>query len=168
MKRSLRTEGASLGEIEELYRRDLDRFVRVSAAILGDREAARDAVHEGFAVAIRKRRSYAGRGAVESWLWQVVLNTVRNYRGRFRATVALDSDSVATPSVNGTAEVAEGLRAALLALPDRQRLVVFLHYYADLDYRRIAPILGIREGTVGATLNAARAALREHMKEAVQ
>jgi DNA-directed RNA polymerase specialized sigma24 family protein len=63
MIRGARQRDASLQVIEELYRRDLDRFVRVSAGILGDRDAARDAVHEGFAVAIRKRRSYAARRA---------------------------------------------------------------------------------------------------------
>ena len=45
-------------------------------------------------------------------------------------------------------------------LPERQRLVLFLRYYADLDYRQIADALGIRRGTVGATLNQAHAALR--------
>ncbi len=59
--RGHRRRGASLDAIEAIYRRDLDRFVRVSTGMLGDREAARDAVDEGFAVAIRKRGSYAGR-----------------------------------------------------------------------------------------------------------
>src|SRR5918998_642480 len=147
--------GASLDAIEAIYRRDLDRFVRVSTGMLGDREAARDGVHEGFAVAIRKRGSYAGRGTVESWLWQVVLNAVRNYRRGSRPTTALESDLPATASSNGSAGSTERLRAALLALSDRQRLIVFLHYYADLDYRQIARILDIREGTVGATLSTA-------------
>jgi RNA polymerase sigma factor (sigma-70 family) len=168
MMRGRRREGASLDAIEELYRRDLDRFVRVAAGMLGDREAARDAVHEGFAAAIRKRGSYAGRGTVESWLWQVVLNTVRNYHRRSRPAAALEPELVSTSSANGRAGSTERLRAALLALTDRQRLIVFLHYYADLDYRRIAQILGISEGTVGATLSAARSALRDHLKEAVQ
>jgi RNA polymerase sigma factor (sigma-70 family) len=165
--RGHRRRGASLDAIEAIYRRDLDRFVRVSAGMLGDREAARDAVHEGFAVAIRKRGSYAGRGTVESWLWQVVLNAVRNYRRGSRPATALESDRPATPSANGSAGSTERLRAALLALSERQRLIVFLHYYADLDYRQIAQILDIREGTVGATLTAARAALRDHLEEAV-
>jgi len=46
------------------------------------------------------------------------------------------------------------------ALPERQRLMVFLRYYADLDYRAIATALGVKTGTVSATLNAAHAALR--------
>ena len=153
---------ASLEEIEELYRRDLDRFVRVATAILGDRDAARDAVQDGFAVAVRKRRSYSGRGALGGWVWQVVLNTVRNQaRRRPPVPVQLPYE---LPSSNGSHE--EGrLQAALLALPERQRLVVFLHYYADLDYRTIASALAIQEGTVGATLTTARAALRSSLME---
>ena len=42
----------------------------------------------------------------------------------------------------------------------RQREVLFLHYYADLDYATIAGALGISPGTVGATLSTARARLR--------
>ena len=45
-------------------------------------------------------------------------------------------------------------------LTERQREIVFLHYYADLDYAAIAEALAISPGTVGATLNAARQALR--------
>jgi 23S rRNA G2069 N7-methylase RlmK/C1962 C5-methylase RlmI len=45
-------------------------------------------------------------------------------------------------------------------LTDRQREVLFLHYYADLDYTTIAEALGISTGTVGATLSTARRLLR--------
>jgi RNA polymerase sigma factor (sigma-70 family) len=152
---------ATLEEIEELYRRDLDRFVRVATAILGDREAAPDAVQDGFAVAVRKRRLYSGRGPLAGWVWQVVVNTVRNARRRERPMLELRDVAA---SSNGTSESGR-LQVALAALPERQRLVVFLHYYADLDYRTIATALGIREGTVGATLTAARAALKNALTE---
>jgi RNA polymerase sigma factor (sigma-70 family) len=58
------------------------------------------------------------------------------------------------------------VRAAVAALPERQRLALFLRYYADLDYASIAAALGVAEGTVAATLNAAHKALRESLKEA--
>jgi RNA polymerase sigma factor (sigma-70 family) len=51
------------------------------------------------------------------------------------------------------------------ALPERQRLVLFLRYYADLDYEGIADALDISSGTVGATLNQAHAALRKQLEE---
>jgi len=50
-------------------------------------------------------------------------------------------------------------------LPERQRLVVFLRYYADLDYSAIAEALEISPGTVAATLNSARASLRSVLEE---
>jgi RNA polymerase sigma factor (sigma-70 family) len=50
-------------------------------------------------------------------------------------------------------------------LPERQRLAVFLRYYADLDYTAIGEALGISAGTVAATLNAAHAALRGRLEE---
>jgi hypothetical protein len=50
--------------------------------------------------------------------------------------------------------------AAIGALPERQRLVLFLRYYADLDHRGIATALGIRPGTVGAALHEAHRSVR--------
>ena len=47
-------------------------------------------------------------------------------------------------------------RAALASLLERQRLALFLRYYADLDYAGIAEALGISRGRlVSATLHAA-------------
>jgi RNA polymerase sigma factor (sigma-70 family) len=43
----------------------------------------------------------------------------------------------------------------LAALPERQRTVVFLRYFADLGYRTIAETLDVEVGTVSATLHAA-------------
>jgi len=53
------------------------------------------------------------------------------------------------------------LRALVATLPERQRLVLFLRYYADLDYQAIGGVLGIATGTVSATLNQAHGARPE-------
>jgi RNA polymerase sigma factor (sigma-70 family) len=50
-------------------------------------------------------------------------------------------------------------------LPERQRLALFLRYYADLDYRSIADVLGVEVGTVSATLSAAHSSLRRALSE---
>ena len=55
------------------------------------------------------------------------------------------------------------LRVRVAALPERQKLVVFLRYFADLSYVEIAEALEIRVGTVSATLNCARRPLRDAM-----
>jgi RNA polymerase sigma factor (sigma-70 family) len=158
---------ASLEEIEAVYRRRLSEFRRVAAAISGDRDAATDVVQEAFVRAVRDRASFEGRGSLEAWLWRIVVNTSANHR---RATVGFErvAGSVAEPHAsNGSVPAEAGAVAvALAALPERQRLVLFLRYYADLEYSTIAETLGIRPGTVGATLHAARAALQKRLASA--
>ena len=57
------------------------------------------------------------------------------------------------------------VRAVIAALPERQRLVLFLRHYADLDYETIAQATGIERGTVAATLHAAHRKVRDAMTE---
>jgi RNA polymerase sigma-70 factor (ECF subfamily) len=138
-------------ELEALYRERLSDFTRAAAAIAGDEESGRDAVQEAFAKALRKRRRFRGDGSLEAWVWRIVVNAARD-AGRKRRRAA----SAPTPVEARAGEL--GLPLELLT--ERQREVLFLHYYADLDYTTIAHALGISSGTVGATLNAARQTLR--------
>jgi DNA-directed RNA polymerase specialized sigma24 family protein len=146
-------------EIESLYRSDFARFVRVAQAIVGDREAAREAVQDGFADALRSAGQWAAKGPLEAWVWRCVVNRAR--KARPRRTLAL----LAEAGVGGQ-DPDPDLRAYLVALPERQRLVVFLRYFADLNYREIAEALEVEVGTVSATLSAAHKSLRAAFEEA--
>jgi RNA polymerase sigma-70 factor (ECF subfamily) len=53
------------------------------------------------------------------------------------------------------------VRDAVVALSVRQRAVIVLTYWADLDPRTVAERLGISEGSVRRHLARARAHLRE-------
>jgi RNA polymerase sigma-70 factor (ECF subfamily) len=154
------SEGASLAEIERVYRQRVPEFRRVAAAILGNREAARDAVQDGFALAVRKRTTFRGEGSLEAWLWRVVVNAAREQQ---RQPGDVPQAFPAETSQNGTVEdeADARVRVALSLLPERQRLVLFLRYYADLDYRTIAETLDVAPGTVGVTLSTARARLQQ-------
>jgi DNA-directed RNA polymerase specialized sigma24 family protein len=138
-------------ELEALYRDRLTEFTRVAAAIAGDGESGRDAVQDAFAKALRKRRRFRGEGNLEAWVWRIVVNAARDAGRRQRRNVA-----AALPVETR----AEELGLPLELLGERQREVLFLHYYADLDYTTIADALGISPGTVGATLSVARQTLR--------
>jgi RNA polymerase sigma factor (sigma-70 family) len=153
----------TLEEIESLYRERLAVFGRVARGIVGDDEAARDAVQEAFASAVRNRGSFRGDGSLEGWVWRVVVNTARMQRRAeaSRTAVPLPDDQPA----NGHPQPDPQLRAAVAALPERQRLALFLFYFADLDYATIAEALEISPGTVAATLNSARASLRRVLEE---
>ena len=160
----LRRKGASVDAIERVYRARLPEFRRVAAAISGDRELALDAVQEGFATALRKRTQYRGDGSLDGWVWRTVVNATYSQRRRLRPAAPLAEEAAPRENGHGSAD-ADRVRAALLLIPERQRLVIFLHYYADLDYAAIADVLGISTGTVGATLHTARAAMRRLLEE---
>ena len=159
-----RQEGADPAEIEAIYRAWLANFRRVAAAIVGDVERGSDAVQEAFGNALRKRRSFRREAALEAWLWRLVVNHARDeLRSARRAPVPV------LLSANGSTTHEDArLAAAIAALPERQRLAVFLRYYADLDYASIAEALGVKGGTVAAALNAAHENLRKTLAEALR
>jgi RNA polymerase sigma factor (sigma-70 family) len=156
-------EKASVVAIEAVYRQRFHRFVQVAEAVCGDPGLARDAVQNAFAAAIRTRSEFRGEARLESWLWGCVLNAARKTRrDRLEGLTGVDEERAAT---NGHAVESSSLRQALAGLPERQRQVLFLRHFADLDYASIAEALGISTGTVGATLNQAHSALRRLLEE---
>lgn len=148
-------------QIESLYRAQFRQFERVARAITGDGDSALEAVQEGFADALRHSGDWSGRGPLEGWVWRCVVNRAR--KARRRPVFELPAGE---RWADGGREDAE-LASRIAALPERQRLVVFLRYFADLEYREIATALGIETGTVSATLHAAHASLRAGYKEAL-
>lgn len=149
-----------LTQIESLYNRRFTHFTRVARAIVGDRERATEAVQDGFANVIRSRATFRGEGQLDAWVWRAVVNAARKaVRTPFPETGSNGSEPVELPPP------LPELAPLIAALPERQRLVVFLRYYADLDYRTIAEVLGVQVGTVSATLASAHATVRSALEE---
>jgi RNA polymerase sigma factor (sigma-70 family) len=149
-----------LAELETLYRARFPYFTQVARAIVGDRERATEAVQEAFASAIRGRHRFRGEGTLEAWVWRAVVNAARDATRRPLVEVG----AVQEPTYEPPAAARE-LAPLVASLPERQRLVVFLRYYADLDYRAIADVLEIELGTVSATLASAHANLRKRLRK---
>lgn len=152
------------GELEGVYRRRYRQFLRVALAILGDEATAHDAVQDGFAQALHEQSSFRGEGPLEAWVWRMVVNASLAARRR-RVARQEASEAADVASANGHAADESGVRAWVAALPERQRLAVYLRYYADLDYRSIADALGVEVGTVSASLSSAHQALRRSLEE---
>jgi RNA polymerase sigma-70 factor, ECF subfamily len=153
-------------QIEAVYRRRYSKFLRVAVAILRDEQLAEEAVHDAFVRALRHRRGFDRRGSLEAWLWRIVVNEARRVRAHSHGELEppLVTCEPAPQATNGHREEGE-VEALVAALPERQRLALFLRYYADLDYDAIAAALGVQPGTVAATLHAAHAALRRRLTE---
>jgi RNA polymerase sigma-70 factor, ECF subfamily len=120
-------------QLEKLYRSHGQRFARLAWAITGDRELAWDALQEGFARALSQHVSYRGHGRPEAWVARIVANAAQDALRRQRREArpfAIEPDGESEAPGDDSM-----LQAAVAALPERQRLAIFLRYYADFDLR---------------------------------
>jgi RNA polymerase sigma factor (sigma-70 family) len=159
------SEAELLAEIESLYRERFPDFVAVAASIVGGRESAREVVQDAFAAVVRSRRDFRREAPLEAWVWRAVINAARKKKQRYAREARAHAAAIAGNGSFPHSEEGLELAALVAALPERQRLVLFLRYYADLDYRRIAQVLGVQTGTVSASLHAAHKALRQALSE---
>jgi RNA polymerase sigma-70 factor (sigma-E family) len=86
---------------------------------------------------------------------------LRHLRVVRRAPREPDRDIASAESTVLAGQANRTLRDALVSLPQRQRQVLVLRYWLDLDQPAIAETLGIAVGTVKATTHHAMAALRK-------
>jgi len=147
-----------LAAIESAYADGFGRYVRLAAAVSGRGEGATDLVQEAFARAVRSRASFRGDGPIEGWIARIVVNVARDAARRGPAPVS--AMAAGEPDAEPI-----GIGPLVAALPERQRLVLFLRYYADLPYAAIADALELDVGTIGPTLTAALRTLRARMSE---
>ena len=162
MRTTAERRAITLRELESLYERHFGAFAHCAYAITADRELARDAVQEAFAYAIRRRPTMQNPKALEAWMWRVVSSRAVDLgRRRLRHERVESQERPADTGIElqTPVELSEIARA-LRALPERQRLILFLRYYADLDYSAIGRAVGVSPGTVAAALNAAHSALK--------
>jgi RNA polymerase sigma-70 factor (ECF subfamily) len=146
--------------LEQLYRDRYTTFRDVLANIVGSHDLAREVVQEAFARALRERRSFRGDGSLEAWLWKIAVNVALKKRRKFVREEELEDE----PAAEAVSSADPRIREAVLALPPRRRLVIFLRYFADLSYREIAGIVGVSEGTVAATLSQAHRELARRLE----
>jgi RNA polymerase sigma-70 factor, ECF subfamily len=157
----MRANHATPAAIEGLYRERFPAFLLSVTALLRDGDAALDVVQHAFALALAGSETFRNEGSLESWVWRIVLNVAQDeLRSQKRQRSRLMERPYALD------EQDDDLRAKLRALPERQRLAIFLRYYADMSYAQIAEVLGITTGTVAASLNAAHRSLRGDLEEA--
>jgi len=150
---------AALAELEDLYREKYFGFRNALATITGDQQSAHDVLQEAFVQAIKQQKSFRGEGSLAGWVWRIAFRLALRHKHHQRSLPGADPDlSLVDPSLPEPSLHPE-LALAIRELPPRQRLFVFLRYFADLDYSDIAEACDVSAGTVGAALTKAREAL---------
>jgi RNA polymerase sigma-70 factor (sigma-E family) len=159
----------------EFYQATRDDCLRVVFASVGDRPTAEDLVAEAFARAWARWHTVSRHPAPAAWVVRTAFNARVSWWRRYRREVELPESGAETALLDGAADgavdrelVDRTLMAALLRLPARQREVVALRIFLDLDTAGTAQTLGIAPGTVTAHLARAMAALREELSGVIE
>jgi RNA polymerase sigma factor (sigma-70 family) len=150
-------------DFASFYAAAKDDCLRAVLASTNDPQAAEDLVAEAFARAWADWRTVSKHPSPRAWVVRTALNIrVSWWRRRHREMAFGEADSVAAVPPRGD-PIDRDVMAALLGLSPRQRQVVALRVFLDLDTARTAEVLGISPGTVTAHMARALAALREEL-----
>jgi RNA polymerase sigma-70 factor, ECF subfamily len=152
---------------EPLVRRYQRPLYNVALRMLGDREEARDVVQDAFLKAYEKLSSFDPRYRFFSWVYRIVLNESLNLRSRRRQADPLTSEPVASGGPEQAMhekERQDGVQAALLRLPEDDRLLLVLRHFAELSYAEIGDAIGVAEKTVKSRLHEARQKLGRQLE----
>jgi RNA polymerase sigma-70 factor (sigma-E family) len=151
-------------DFAEFYRNSRDECLRSVLVSVGDPDTAQDLVDEAFARACASWRNVSRHPAPAAWVVRTALNAnISRWRRRRREIPVPDLSTVADqPAGRWAAEIPVDptIMAALMGLPTRQRQVVALRLFLDLDTSATAEVLGIAPGTVKEHLARALASLR--------
>jgi RNA polymerase sigma-70 factor (ECF subfamily) len=145
--------------LDVLYQRHYEQAIAVALALLRDRSAAEDLVHEAFLRAWQHAGSFhARRGSFRSWLQTIVRNAAidqlrQQAMQRKPNNLAAQESLRASPELDIPAQVilsldAERLHRALSELAPEQRSAIRQAFFGELTHREIAEREGLPLGTV--------------------
>ncbi|MGI6367188.1 MAG: sigma-70 family RNA polymerase sigma factor [Anaerolineae bacterium] len=175
-------EAARRGDVrafESLVQAHQQLAYSVAYRILGNPDAAMDAVQEAFVRAYQALDSYRG-GSFRAWLLRIATNCsydqLRYHQRRPAAPIddlveddehsdVLEAEDELPEDYVARQELGHTLERALATLSNEQRDVVVMSDVHGLAYSEIASALNISIGTVKSRLSRARVHLRNHLLE---
>jgi RNA polymerase sigma-70 factor (ECF subfamily) len=168
--------------VRQLVARKLPRLLALAARMLGDRMEAEDVAQETF-VRVWKQAPHwrEGEARFDTWLHRVAMNLCYD-RLRMRRETPDESaaDTAADAGTGWRAEDSEPapvgpeaalearqhgarVRAALAALPARQREALVLTYYQELSNAQAASLMGLSVDALESLLVRARRGVRARL-----
>ena len=142
---------------------------RAAFLVLRDAAEAEDAAQEALMKAYRALGRFTSGSAFRPWLLKIVINQALTMtKSRQRRTAMAErmaaTEYIAPYTIDETVMDAERARlvwAALEALREQERVVVYLRYFLALPEKELAEYLACAPGTVKSRLHRALAKLRE-------
>ncbi len=152
---------AEFGYYAEKYK---DTVYRVALNFMGNAQDAEDAVQETLLKLYLSRERFQGEEHVKRWLIRVGLNFCKNAARDAKRRVPTPPEDLAA-GIPFEAEEQIGLFTAVMSLPEKYRVPLYLFYYEEYSVREIARILELSESNVTTRLQRARGMLKKELVE---
>ena len=145
--------------IEELFHTYRDDVYRMAVSYTKSIQDAEDVCQSVFLKLMEQKHIHPGKE--KAWLMQVTANQCRSLLRSYwwKNTVSLENVTAAVQD-----DSSDTLRA-VLALPPKYRVVVYLHYYEGYTTAEIAKLLKTSRTAVTTRLSRAREALKPELEE---
>jgi RNA polymerase sigma-70 factor, ECF subfamily len=142
------------------YKEPIYGFFRRRTA---DPAQAEELTQETFLVLVRKAAGYEPRAMFRTYLYAIAFKILRSHRRKamFRAAFFGETGTKREAGRNDATEAGLWVRRAVEKLDRKDREILMLREYEQLNYDEIGTLLGLPLNTVRSRLFRARAALRE-------
>jgi RNA polymerase sigma-70 factor, ECF subfamily len=163
----LARQALDVDAFNELFARTRQSLYAYAVAITLDRAAAEDVVQRAFELAFARRQSFRPElGTADAWILGIARHVALDERRRM--TRRPITTSAPEPRDEGGADLdleeterRSALFTAVRTLPEPDREVIALKFWADLPNAEIAALLGCSESNVGTRLHRAVGRLRK-------
>ena len=136
------------------------RLYRMAYTTLHNDADCEDAVQEALLKAWAKIHTLRETAYFETWLIRILINESRQILRKRRITETELNENIPMPEQDESS-----LNAAMLKLPEKQRITVELHHIEGYSVREVSKMLRIPEGTVKWRLKRAREQLKNELEE---
>lgn len=160
MRRSLPRTGE---EIEAIYLRHVDTVYRVCFSYMKNKWDTEDAVQTTFLKLITNGKVFSSTEHEKAWLIVTAGNVCKNLLKKPSRRLD-DIASVSVTSNSDLPQIDETLQA-ILALPERYKTALYLHYYEGYPTKQIAALLRRPHSTIRNHLSEARTLLKHSITE---
>lgn len=151
-------------QFTRLVRRYIDTVFRVALNYLKNPADAEDVTQITFEKLLKEKRPFEGDEHVRAWLIRVAVNECKKLlRSPWRKTEPIE-DYLTAVAFDNPAH--SELYRAVMGLPKKYRITIYLHYYEGYSTVEIGKILHIPKNTVCSHLKRGRELLRKELQEA--
>lgn len=149
--------------LERAMTRYGDAVYRLCYLYMKRKEDAEDIFQTVFCRYLTEEKEFASEAHEKAWLFRVAVNlckdTLLSFSRRKVGSFEELEQEFTAPEDEG-----KEVRAAVLALPEKYRLVVYLFYFEGYSAAEIGQMLGEKENTVYTRLARGRKKLREELE----